>query len=286
MPGGASTSRTSWSSAPARTSFAAGAGMDGRGLPRTPAQLMQRARAAARRRRRRRLVARLRDQRAGARDAGRRPSSAPASCPARRSRSRSTSRPPSSAAAAATRSALESRELDCDGMIELLLRWIERYPDRLDRGPAGRGRPRRLRALHPRRGRAAADRRRRLPGVACAAGARGRRARRGQRGAAQAQPARHADARRCEAWRAARELGYAGIVSARSGETEDTTIVHLAIGWGVGPAQGRLVRARRAHGEVERGAAHRGAARGAGALCRRRRVRQERRLRERVTARL
>ncbi len=31
----------------------------------------------------------------------------------------------------------------------------------------------------------------------------------------------------------ARELGWESIVSARSGETEDTTIVHLAIGWGV-----------------------------------------------------
>jgi enolase len=37
-----------------------------------------------------------------------------------------------------------------------------------------------------------------------------------------------------QAWREAQELGYAGIVSARSGETEDTSIVHLAIGWGVG----------------------------------------------------
>ena len=37
-----------------------------------------------------------------------------------------------------------------------------------------------------------------------------------------------------DAWRAAREVGYAGIVSARSGETEDTTIVHLAVGWGTG----------------------------------------------------
>jgi enolase len=37
-----------------------------------------------------------------------------------------------------------------------------------------------------------------------------------------------------EAWRTAQALGYAGIVSARSGESEDTTIVHLAIGWGVG----------------------------------------------------
>ena len=36
------------------------------------------------------------------------------------------------------------------------------------------------------------------------------------------------------AWDAARDLGYAGIVSARSGETEDTTIVHLAVGWGTG----------------------------------------------------
>ena len=35
------------------------------------------------------------------------------------------------------------------------------------------------------------------------------------------------------AWDAARAAGWGGIVSARSGETEDTTIVHLAIGWGV-----------------------------------------------------
>jgi enolase len=36
------------------------------------------------------------------------------------------------------------------------------------------------------------------------------------------------------AWQAAREKKYAGIVSARSGETEDVTIVHLAVGWSVG----------------------------------------------------
>jgi enolase len=36
------------------------------------------------------------------------------------------------------------------------------------------------------------------------------------------------------AWDAARAAGFAGIVSARSGETEDVTIVHLAVGWGVG----------------------------------------------------
>jgi enolase len=31
---------------------------------------------------------------------------------------------------------------------------------------------------------------------------------------------------------AARENGFGAIVSARSGESEDTTIVHLAVGWG------------------------------------------------------
>ena len=34
-------------------------------------------------------------------------------------------------------------------------------------------------------------------------------------------------------WDAARETGYRAIVSARSGETEDVSIVHLAVGWGV-----------------------------------------------------
>src|SRR3954454_5640294 len=33
---------------------------------------------------------------------------------------------------------------------------------------------------------------------------------------------------------ASREAGWGAIVSARSGETEDVTIVHLAIGWGAG----------------------------------------------------
>ncbi len=37
-----------------------------------------------------------------------------------------------------------------------------------------------------------------------------------------------------EALAAARAAGWTTIISARSGETEDVTIVHLAIGWGVG----------------------------------------------------
>jgi enolase len=34
-------------------------------------------------------------------------------------------------------------------------------------------------------------------------------------------------------WQAARDAGYRAIVSARSGESEDVSIVHLAVGWGV-----------------------------------------------------
>jgi enolase len=37
-----------------------------------------------------------------------------------------------------------------------------------------------------------------------------------------------------DARRVARDRGYATIVSARSGETEDVTIAHLAVGWGAG----------------------------------------------------
>ena len=47
--------------------------------------------------------------------------------------------------------------------------------------------------------------------------------------------------------------GFGTVVSARSGETEDVSIVHLAIGWGAGQLEGRLVRAIRADGEMERG---------------------------------
>ena len=56
----------------------------------------------------------------------------------------------------------------------------------------------------------------------------------GQRGAAEAEPARHADRDTARHGRRRKQAGFAGIVSARSGETEDMTIVHLAVGWGVG----------------------------------------------------
>ena len=52
------------------------------------------------------------------------------------------------------------------------------------------------------------------------------------RRAAQAQPARHADRDHGPPGTRRGTIGMAGIVSARSGESEDVTIVHLAVGWG------------------------------------------------------
>ena len=130
---------------------------------------------------------------------------------------------------------LESRELDSDGMIELLLRWIDTLPDRLDRGPAGRGRRRRASRASP--GRPATGCRSSATTSWCRDAALVReaaRARRRQHGAAQAEPARHAHRDAATPGRRRARRGYAGIVSARSGETEDTTIVHLAVGWGAG----------------------------------------------------
>ena len=77
---------------------------------------------------------------------------------------------------------------------------------------------------------------------------------------------------RGRAGRRARAPASATIVSARSGETEDVVDRAPRGRLERRPAQGRLVRARRAHGQVERGAAHRGGARRGGALRRRRRA--------------
>jgi enolase len=128
---------------------------------------------------------------------------------------------------------LEGRELDADGLIEMLLRWIERYPvcsiedplaeDDLDgfarftRAAGGRvqvvGDD--LLVSH-------------APLVQQAAAA-------GAANCVLLKPNHRGTlSETLDAWRAAQAVGYAGIVSARSGETEDITIVHLAIGWGVG----------------------------------------------------
>ena len=128
---------------------------------------------------------------------------------------------------------LEQRELDSDGLIELLLRWCERYPvasieDPLaeDDAPAF---ARFTRAVGQRIQVVGDDLlvsdAALLREAAAAGAANAVLLKPNQRGTL-------TETRAC--WDAARALGYAGIVSARSGETEDTTIVDLAIGWDVG----------------------------------------------------
>jgi enolase len=131
------------------------------------------------------------------------------------------------------RLALEARELDADGLIEMLLRWIERYPivsiedplaeDDLDgfvRFTRAAGRKLQIVGDDLLVSNAAL-----LREAAAAGAANCVLLKPNQRGTL-------SETLAC--WQAARELGFAGIVSARSGESEDTSIVHLAIGWGVG----------------------------------------------------
>jgi enolase len=128
---------------------------------------------------------------------------------------------------------LERRELDSDALIELLLRWCDKYPIASIEDPLAEDDPQAF-ARFTR----AVGARLQVVGddflVSDAALLREAAA----QGAANAvllkpnQRGTLSETRQC--WDAARALGYAGIVSARSGESEDTTIVDLAIGWGVG----------------------------------------------------
>ena len=131
------------------------------------------------------------------------------------------------------RLALDARELDADGMIEMLLRWVERYPIVSIEDPLAEddldGFVRFTRAAGPRLQIVGDDllvsHAPLLREAAAAGAANCVLLKPNQRGTL---------SETLTAWQAARELGYAGIVSARSGESEDTSIVHLAIGWGVG----------------------------------------------------
>ena len=129
--------------------------------------------------------------------------------------------------------ALDGRELDSDGLIELLLGWIDRYPIASIEDPLAEDDPEGF-ARFTR----AAGRRVQIVGddflVSHASLVR-EAAARGAANAVLLKPNQRGTlSETLEAWRAAQTLGYAGIVSARSGETEDTTIVHLAIGWQTG----------------------------------------------------
>ena len=128
---------------------------------------------------------------------------------------------------------LESRELDSDGMIEMLLRWVEKYPIVSIEDPLAEddtvGFSRFTKAIGHRLQIVGDDflvSNSTLIREAAKLGAANTvLLKPNQRGTL---------SETLEAWKVAQALGYSAIVSARSGETEDTTIVDLAIGWNVG----------------------------------------------------
>jgi enolase len=128
---------------------------------------------------------------------------------------------------------LDSRTLDSDAMIELLLRWVARYPIVSIEDPlAEDDAPGFARFTQ------AAGHRLQIVGddfLVSDATLVSEAAALGAANTALLKPNQRGTlTETLQAWRAAQAAGYAGIVSARSGETEDTTIVHLAVGWGVG----------------------------------------------------
>jgi enolase len=128
---------------------------------------------------------------------------------------------------------LESRELDSDGMIEMLLRWVEKYPIASIEDPLAEddtvGFARFTKTIGHRLQIVGDDflvsNSSLIREAANLGAANTVLLKPNQRGTL---------SETLEAWKVAQELGYSAIVSARSGETEDTTIVDLAIGWNVG----------------------------------------------------
>jgi enolase len=128
---------------------------------------------------------------------------------------------------------LEGRDLDADALIALLLRWLERYPIVSIEDPLAEDDA----AAFARFTQAAGDRVQVVGDdflVSDAALLR-QAAAQGAANTVLLKPNQRGTlSETLAAWRAAQEAGYAAIVSARSGETEDVSIVHLAIGWSVG----------------------------------------------------
>jgi enolase len=128
---------------------------------------------------------------------------------------------------------LERRELDRDGMIEMLLRWVDRYPivsveDPLAEDDAA-GLARFTRAAGARVQVVGDDY------LVTSADRVGAAAAQGACNAALIKPNQAGTVTETKAaLDAARGAGWATIVSARSGETEDVSIAHLAVGWNAG----------------------------------------------------
>jgi enolase len=128
---------------------------------------------------------------------------------------------------------LEGRELDRDGMAEMLLGWLDRYPILSIEDPFGEDDPEGFRRFAK-----AVGTRIQIVGddllVTDAARIR-HAAREGLANCALIKPNQSGTVTGTKAaLDAARETGMSAIVSARSGETEDTAIVDLAVGWNAG----------------------------------------------------
>jgi len=129
--------------------------------------------------------------------------------------------------------ALEDKELDSEGMIRLLTGWVDRFPIASIEDPLGEDDAAGFAAFTR-----AVGGRVQIVGddflVSEAARVRAA-AKQGAANTVLLKPNQRGTLTETfEAWQAAKAAGYAAIASARSGETEDTTIVHLAVGWGVG----------------------------------------------------
>jgi len=129
--------------------------------------------------------------------------------------------------------ALEDKELDSDGMIKLLSGWIRRYPIVSIEDPLAEDDDVGFAAFTHEVGK-----RVQIIGddflVSQASRVREAAVRNAANAVLLKPNQRGTLTETLDAWEAAEKAGFAGIVSARSGETEDVTIVHLAVGWGVG----------------------------------------------------
>jgi len=129
------------------------------------------------------------------------------------------------------RLARDDRQLDSDGLAELLLGWLERYPIVAIEDPLAEddaeGLARFTAAAGPRVEVVADD-------FICTSAARIRSAvAQGACNTALLKPNQAGTLSETHAaFDAAREAGWESLVSARSGESEDVTVVHLAVGWG------------------------------------------------------
>ena len=127
---------------------------------------------------------------------------------------------------------LEKNQLDSDGLIDMLGRWLDKYPIVSIEDPLAEDDEAGLKKFT-----AAFGHRVQIVGddyLVTNAERVKHAARVGACNAVLLKPNQAGTVMETEAaWKAALDAGFGAIVSARSGETEDVTICHLAVGWGV-----------------------------------------------------